>query len=130
MRDIEECRTQDREKEQELRKILSQGKIEIDEVLAKLDAGGFANKYRRLKWDDPSHTLVAHMARDCSDFVHPEIDRFITVREAARLQSFPDTYKFPGSQFQQFRGIGNAVPPLLAQAVATQVKGLLGRERA
>src|ERR1017187_9485323 len=55
MRDIEKCRTEDREKERELRRILEQGKVNIDEVLATLDAGGFANKYRRLNWDEPSH---------------------------------------------------------------------------
>jgi DNA (cytosine-5)-methyltransferase 1 len=125
MREVDECRTEDRHKERELRRILQQGRVDIDEVLTRLDSGGFANKYRRLRWDQPSHTLVAHMARDCSDFVHPEIDRFISVREAARLQSFPDTYAFPGTQFQQLRAIGNAVPPLLAQAVANQVWAFL-----
>lgn len=125
LRDLNKCRTEDREKEQELRRILQEGRIEIDDVLNRLDSGGFSNKYRRLKWEKPSHTLVAHMARDCSDFVHPEIDRFVTVREAARLQSFPDTYRFVGSQFQQFRQIGNAVPPMLAQAVARSIREYL-----
>ena len=66
------------------------------------------------------------MARDCSDFVHPELDRFVTVREAARLQSFPDTFRFVGSQFRQFRQIGNAVPPILASAVAEAVAEGIG----
>lgn len=120
-RPVEECRTEDREKEAKLRKLLRQGRVDIDEVLRTLDAGGFANKYRRLKWTEPSHTLVAHMARDCSDFVHPDQDRFISVRESARLQSFPDRYRFAGSQFRQFRQIGNAVPPLLAQELAVTI---------
>lgn len=120
-RNLNDCRTEDRLKEEELRRILSEGHVDIELVLQTIDAGGFANKYRRLKWESPSHTLVAHMARDCSDFVHPEIDRFISVREAARLQSFPDTYYFTGSQFQQFRQIGNAVPPKLSEAVARVV---------
>jgi DNA (cytosine-5)-methyltransferase 1 len=124
-RNLSECRREDREKEEKLRKILQQGHVDIEEILKSLDSGGFANKYRRLNWDTPSHTLVAHMARDCSDFIHPEIDRFISVREAARLQSFPDNYYFYGSQFQQFRQIGNAVPPKLAEAIALEVLRVL-----
>jgi DNA (cytosine-5)-methyltransferase 1 len=125
-RDLRECRREDRAKEEELRRILQQGYVDIEEVLQSIDSGGFANKYRRLEWNAPSHTLVAHMARDCSDFIHPEIDRFISVREAARLQSFPDSYYFHGSQFQQFRQIGNAVPPKLAEAIASEVVRFLG----
>lgn len=126
LRDLSECRSEDREKELELRAFLKSGHKRVQDVLEWLDSRGFANKYRRLLWDSPSHTLVAHMARDCSDFVHPDIDRFISVREAARLQSFPDTYIFKGSQFQQFRQIGNAVPPILAAAVARSVSKFLG----
>ena len=128
LRNLEECRREDREKERQLRELLHLGHVDIDKLLGKLDSGGFANKYRRLDWDAPSHTLVAHMARDCSDFVHPDIDRFISVREAARLQSFPDRYYFCGSQFHQFRHIGNAVPPLLAAAVAHSISVFLGSE--
>jgi DNA (cytosine-5)-methyltransferase 1 len=92
------------------------------ELAGDLRAGGFANKYRRLAWSEPSHTLVAHMARDCSDFLHPAHNRPITVREAARLQSFPDRFRFAGSHFRQLRGLGNAVPPLLAYALATHIR--------
>ncbi len=122
MRDVKQCRTVDREADEQLRDLLARGHVDIDEVLASVDAGGFANKYRRLRSDSPSHTLVAHMARDCSDFVHPELDRFISVREAARLQSFPDHFRFGGSQFQQLRQIGNAVPPLLGRSVALAIR--------
>lgn len=127
LRDIHECRRQDREKEEKLREILQQGHVDIQEVLQSLDSGGFANKYRRLNWNAPSHTLVAHMARDCSDFIHPEFDRFISVRESARLQSFPDHYYFHGSQFQQFKQIGNAVPPKLAEAIASEIGRFMGQ---
>lgn len=120
-RDLAGCRKQDIEKELQLRAMLHEGHHTIDEIMNYIDHGGFKNKYRRLSWGEPSHTLVAHMARDCSDFVHPEIDRFISVREAARLQSFPDCFKLPGSQFQQFKQLGNAVPPLLARAVGETV---------
>lgn len=90
---------------------------ELQELLSR----GFANKYRRLKWDAPSHTVVAHMARDCSDFIHPEQNRPVSVREAARFQSFPDHFIFKTSQFRQFQQIGNAVPPLLGQAIAKEI---------
>jgi DNA (cytosine-5)-methyltransferase 1 len=96
------------------------------EVAKHIASGGFANKYRRLEWDKPSHTLVAHMARDCSDFIHPSENRPISVREAARLQSFPDRFVFKSSQFRQFRGIGNSVPPYLAGALANQIRQDLG----
>ncbi len=124
-RDLDQCRTVDREKEEELQSILTSDPIDISLLANYLNAGGFKNKYRRLNWDEPSHTLVAHMARDCSDFVHPEYNRFISVREAARLQSFDDKYIFTGSQFQQFKQIGNAVPPLLAQALGASIKHAL-----
>jgi DNA (cytosine-5)-methyltransferase 1 len=125
LKDIGKCRQEDRIKEQEFRAILSKGHVDLEKVLESLDSGGFANKYRRLLWDQPSHTLVAHMARDCSDFVHPDVDRFISVREAARLQSFPDSFKFSGSQFRQFKQIGNAVPPMLGAALARQIREYL-----
>lgn len=127
-RDINECRKEDREKELQLKELLHRGHTSISEIFELIDSGGFANKYRRLKWDAPSHTLVAHMARDCSDFVHPSIDRFISVREAARLQSFRDDYTFVGSQFHQFKQIGNAVPPLLGYGVATAIAKAIGFE--
>lgn len=84
-------------------------------------AGGHENKYRRLSSREPSPTLTAHMSKDLSDFIHPNYNRPITVREAARLQSFPDSYIFVGSEFQQLKQIGNAVPPLLGAAVARAV---------
>lgn len=124
-RDIDECRTEDRAKELALRELLQRGAT-VSELREFLDSGGFANKYRRLSWDSPSHTVVAHMARDCSDFVHPETDRFVSVREAARIQSFPDRYIFLGSQFHQFRQIGNALPPLLGRAIGRAVIADLG----
>lgn len=93
----------------------------VKSIASHLASGGFANKYRRLHWDAPSHTLLAHMARDCSDFIHPSENRPISVREAARIQSFPDTFVFTSSHFQQLRGIGNSVPPLLARALARQI---------
>jgi DNA (cytosine-5)-methyltransferase 1 len=87
-----------------------------------LQAGGHEGKYRRLRSGAPAPTIVAHMAKDTSDFVHPRYERMLTVREAARLQSFPDRYRFAGSQYQQFRQVGNAVPVLLAAAIADSLE--------
>lgn len=86
-----------------------------------LRAGGHENKYRRLHSKKPAPTLTAHMSKDLSDFIHYKYNRPITVREAARIQSFFDHYTFLGSEFQQLKQVGNAVPPLLGKAVAKVV---------
>jgi DNA (cytosine-5)-methyltransferase 1 len=74
-------------------------------------------KWRRLHPDLPSHTILAQMHRDMSEWIHPHANRWITVREAARLQSFHDGFIFVGSEWQQLKQIGNAVPPLLGYAL-------------
>ncbi|KWZ65740.1 DNA cytosine methyltransferase [Bacillus altitudinis] len=81
--------------------------------------------YRRLAYNEPSDTVLN--ARK-SMWVHPVIDRAISIREAARLQSFQDSYKFCGSKDSQYQQIGNAVPPLLARAVAEGILQSLGEE--
>jgi len=79
----------------------------------------FHDKWRMLSPDLPSHTLTAHLAHDCYSHIHYDASqgRTITIREAARLQSFPDGFKFAGGMNAAFRQIGNAVPPLMAKAV-------------
>lgn len=87
----------------------------------------FKDKYRRLKYSEPSWTLTAHMQRDCLAYIHPTQKRTLSTREAARIQSFPDRFVFCGPMTQIFRQIGNAVPPLLAQAVAKELVAELRR---
>jgi len=82
---------------------------------------GFKDKMRRIRWDRPAPTVVAHLAKDGYMFIHPWKDRTITVREAARFQSFPDDFEFMGSMAAQFRQVGNAVPPLLGKAIGDEI---------
>jgi len=77
----------------------------------------FDDKYKRLDANKSSRTITAHIAKDGYWYIHPEQNRTITVREAARLQTFPDWYRFAGPPSAAFRQIGNAVPPLLGQAI-------------
>lgn len=83
---------------------------------------GFSDVYGRLYWDRPAITLT-HYARNPASgrYTHPEQDRGLTMREAARLQSFPDKFQFEGKFDDVFRQIGEAVPPLLAVTVARAI---------
>jgi DNA (cytosine-5)-methyltransferase 1 len=88
------------------------------------DPGKFPNKWWKLDPAFPSRTLTAHMGKDTYSHIHWDSrqQRTVTVREAARLQSFPDGFKFSGAMNASYRQIGNAVPPLLAEAVAKRLK--------
>ena len=72
----------------------------------------------RLKYDEPSGTVVNVRK---SMWIHPELDRAISIREAARLQTFPDSFIFEGTKDSQYQQVGNAVPPFLAKAVAESI---------
>ena len=80
--------------------------------------------YMRLKYDEPSGTVVNVRK---SMWVHPELDRAISIREAARLQTFPDTFIFEGSKDSQYQQVGNAVPPILSNAIARSLIKALDR---
>ncbi|MEZ4294646.1 MAG: DNA cytosine methyltransferase [Polyangiaceae bacterium] len=88
----------------------------------------FVDKWRKLNAERPSWTVPAHLSRDAYSHIHYDSDqrRTISVREAARLQSFPDAFEFAGNMGDCFTQIGNAVPPVLAWAVAAHVLELLG----
>lgn len=91
------------------------------ETVPPYDAGKFPNKWRKMEADSPARTLMAHLGKDSYSHIHYDSEqaRTISVREAARLQSFPDGFFFCGTMNPAFRQIGNAVPPLLAKALAT-----------
>lgn len=80
--------------------------------------------YLRLNYDEPSGTVVNVRK---SMWIHPTLDRAISVREAARLQTFPDSYVFCGTKDKQYQQVGNAVPPIMAKAIAKKIANVLDK---
>ena len=92
-------------------------------IVPPYDAGKFPNKWRKIARDQPVRTVMAHLSKDGYSHIHYDVAqaRTISVREAARLQSFPDGFALAGAMNQAFRQIGNAVPPLMARAIAAEI---------
>lgn len=87
----------------------------------------FTNRFQVVNDKGVSHTVVAHICADGHYYIHPDIaqNRSITVREAARIQSFPDDYFFESSRTAAFKQIGNAVPVLMGEGIAEKIKEML-----
>jgi DNA (cytosine-5)-methyltransferase 1 len=106
-----------------LRTLISKGYVR--RVGAKYDlVRTFNGKFRRLSWNKPSPTVDTKFG-DPYYFLHPEEDRAFTIREAARVQGFPDSFVFLGRTRSQYRMIGNAVPPPLARRIAEFIRDYL-----
>ena len=85
-----------------------------------------SSAYKRLDENAPSVTIDT--GNNHSNYFHPLYNRIPTVRESARLQSFPDDFIFEGNRSEQYRQVGNAVPPLLAKAIADRIMEILKDE--
>jgi DNA (cytosine-5)-methyltransferase 1 len=102
-----------------------------DSIVPPYDANKFPNKWRKMWSDQPARTVMAHLGKDSYSHIHYDSNqaRTISVREAARLQSFPDGFQFCGTMNPAFRQIGNAVPPLMALALARDMRQVLAGSR-
>ncbi len=116
---FDEILTERRKQKQTLRKGSKAWRELRGSIVPPYDNCKFPNKWRKMESDQPARTLLAHLGKDSYSHIHYDSKqaRTISVREAARLQSFPDGFVFCGTMNPAFRQIGNAVPPLLAKAI-------------
>lgn len=95
-----------------------------EELITHNNKDSFLDRFNIVPYDSICHTVVAHIGKDGHYYIHPDINqnRSISVREAARIQSFPDDFYFESSRTAAFKQIGNAVPPLMAEIIAKLIK--------
>ena len=98
----------------------------LPEGLKRARRSDHTKRYGRLNPNGLCSTVLTKCDPHWGSFFHPHFDRVISIREAARIQSFPDTYRFYGSVTEQYEQVGNAVPPLLAKAIGLTIKDLIG----
>lgn len=98
-----------------------------DNIKTQKNITSFLDRFKVVNGNGFAHTIIAHLAKDGHYYIHPDIKvcRSLTVREAARIQAFPDNFYFEGSRSSKFKQIGNAVPPLLSKRVALSIKDML-----
>ena len=99
--------------------------LDVPERLRRYRSDIFDDKYLRLSFEGLSRTITAHIAKDGYWYIHPREDRTLSVREAARIQTFPDRFRFAGRTSTRYQQIGNAVPPMLASAIAGSLQSAL-----
>jgi DNA (cytosine-5)-methyltransferase 1 len=102
---------------------------DLPEELRRYRADIFDDKYKRLDANGLSRTITAHIAKDGYWYIHPKDLRTLTVREAARIQTFPDRFRFAGPPSAAFRQIGNAVPPFLGEQLGKAIGASLEKSR-
>jgi DNA (cytosine-5)-methyltransferase 1 len=112
-------------------RLLGEGQTYIDlpERLRRYRSDVFTDKYKRLSWHELCRTITAHIAKDGYWYIHPDQHRTLSIREAARVQSFPDDFRFAGAASHRYRQIGNAVPVLLGEAIGRSLLEGLQTER-
>ena len=117
------CRSQNEQDLQAFRLMRQGGWYrDLPEHLKRYRDDIFEDKYKKLYSKRPSWCVTAHLSKDCYTHIHPTQARTISIREAARLQSFPDCFYFAGNMGEKFSLIGNAVPPLLAEHLARAIR--------
>lgn len=127
------CRVSNTQAKEMFRELLpGQKYIELDDEIRNnlefeksFNSKIIAGRCRKLPLDEPAWTIIAHIGMDGYEYIHPKEIRTLSVREAARLQSFPDDFVFLGNMREQYVQIGNAVPPLLAYQIAKEVEKAL-----
>lgn len=110
-------------------RLLDEGQTYIDlpERLRRYRSDVFTDKYKRLAWNELCRSITAHISKDGYWYIHPQQHRTLSIREAARVQTFPDDFRFAGTQTHRYRQIGNAVPVLLGEAIGRAVADGLER---
>jgi DNA (cytosine-5)-methyltransferase 1 len=117
------CRTQNAQDVEAFRMMKPGGRyIDLPKRFKRYRDDIFKDKYKKLIWDEPAWCVTAHLSKDCYTHIHPSQARTISVREAARIQSFPDCHYLAGNMGSKFQLIGNAVPPLVAEMIASAVQ--------